>query len=41
MFFFAERLKILGHIIDEFGIAMDPHKVDSVQNWKIPTIAAY
>ena len=37
MNFFASRLKILGHIIDEKGIAMDPHKVDSVVNWKVPT----
>ncbi|KAJ8456367.1 hypothetical protein ONZ51_g12171 [Trametes cubensis] len=37
MNFFATRLKILGHVIDEHGIAMDPHKVDSVANWKVPT----
>ena len=37
MNFFASKLKILGHIVDEEGIAMDPHKVDSVQNWKVPT----
>jgi hypothetical protein len=37
MQFFAEDLKILGHIIDERGIRMDPHKVDKVVNWKTPT----
>ncbi len=35
--FFASKLKILGHIIDDKEIAMDPHKVDSVVNWKVPT----
>jgi hypothetical protein len=34
---FANRLKILGHIIDDDGIVMDPHKVDKIQNWKVPT----
>jgi len=37
MQFFAERLKVLGHIIDSEGILMDPHKVDKVMNWKTPT----
>ena len=37
MNFFTSKLKILGHIIDEKGIAMDLHKVDSVVNWKVPT----
>ncbi len=37
MNFFAEKLKILGHVIDQHGIAMDPHKVVSVANWKVPT----
>ena len=37
MQFFANELKILGHIIDEKGIRMDPHKVDKVTNWKTPT----
>ncbi|EJD38758.1 DNA/RNA polymerase [Auricularia subglabra TFB-10046 SS5] len=34
---FAKELKILGHIVDERGIRMDPHKVDTVANWKVPT----
>ena len=37
MQFFAEELKILGHVIDDKGISMDPHKVDKVLNWKAPT----
>ena len=37
MQFFAEELKILGHIIDDRGISMDPHKVDKVLNWKAPS----
>lgn len=37
MHFFAQKLKILGHIIDQYGIVMDPHKVDSIANWKVPT----
>lgn len=32
-----DELKILGHIIDERGIRMDPHKVDKITNWKTPT----
>ncbi|KAJ8457109.1 hypothetical protein ONZ45_g18448 [Pleurotus djamor] len=35
--FFAKELKILGHIVDDDGIRMDPHKVDSVVAWKTPT----
>ena len=37
MQFFAEELKILGHVIDDKWISMDPHKVDKVLNWKAPT----
>ncbi|KAJ2911785.1 hypothetical protein MD484_g8628, partial [Candolleomyces efflorescens] len=35
--FIAHELEILGHIIDDDGIRMDPHKVDSVLKWKTPT----
>lgn len=28
------KLKILGHVIDKQGIRMDPHKVDTMANWK-------
>ena len=37
MQFFADELRILGHVIDDRGISMDPHKVDKVTNWKSPT----
>ena len=37
MQFFANELRILGHVIDDKGIRMDPHKVDKVVNWKTPT----
>jgi hypothetical protein len=30
-------MKILGRIVDDDGIRMDPDKVDSVVNWKTPT----
>lgn len=33
---FQSELKILGHIVDDNGIRMDPHKVDSIRNWKVP-----
>ena len=36
MQFFTEELKILGHVVDNNGISMDPHKVDKVLNWKVP-----
>ncbi|KAG9222581.1 hypothetical protein CCMSSC00406_0000541 [Pleurotus cornucopiae] len=35
--FLEKELKVLGHIVDESGIRMDPHKVDAVVNWKTPT----
>jgi hypothetical protein len=34
---FQSELKILGHVIDDHGIRMDPAKVDSVAAWKTPT----
>ncbi|KAF8694387.1 hypothetical protein RHS03_08195, partial [Rhizoctonia solani] len=37
MQFFARELILLGHVIDEKGIRMDPHKVDSIEKWKTPT----
>jgi hypothetical protein len=40
MQFFAEKLHILGHIVDSKGIQMDPYKVDSVLNWKPPNTKA-
>ncbi|GJF00986.1 polyprotein, partial [Phanerochaete sordida] len=35
--FLCSELKILGRIVDDHGIRMDPDKVDSVVNWKVPT----
>jgi Reverse transcriptase (RNA-dependent DNA polymerase) len=35
--FFATKLKILGHLIDDKGIVMDPDKVDQISKWKTPT----
>ena len=35
--FIQPELKLLGRIIDDEGIRMDPHKVDSVMLWKVPT----
>jgi hypothetical protein len=37
MQFFTKELSILGHLIDEKGIKMDPNKVDSISKWKTPT----
>nr|GAT48782.1 gag-pol polyprotein [Mycena chlorophos] len=31
------ELRVLGRIVDDRGIRMDPDKVDSVLNWKTPT----
>ena len=35
--FLPKELKLLGRVVDDQGIRMDPSKVDSVLNWKIPT----
>ena len=35
--FLCKELKILGHVVDDEGIQMDPAKVDQVVKWKIPT----
>ncbi|TFY61096.1 hypothetical protein EVJ58_g4727, partial [Rhodofomes roseus] len=35
--FLCKELKLLGRIIVNGGIQMDPDKVDSVVNWKVPT----
>jgi hypothetical protein len=35
--FIAPELHLLGRIIDDNGIRMDPDKVDNVLNWKTPT----
>lgn len=35
--FLCTEMKILGRIVDNAGIRMDPDKVDNVLNWKVPT----
>ena len=35
--FLCIEMKVLGRIVDDEGIHMDPNKVDSVLNWKVPT----
>lgn len=35
--FLQSELKVLGRIVDDQGIRMDPDKVDVVVNWKTPT----
>ncbi|THG93307.1 hypothetical protein EW026_g7894 [Hermanssonia centrifuga] len=35
--FLQPELKVLGRIVDDGGIRMDPDKVDSVLHWKPPT----
>ncbi|KIK53994.1 hypothetical protein GYMLUDRAFT_249892 [Collybiopsis luxurians FD-317 M1] len=35
--FLLKEFKVLGCIIDEKGIRMDPHKVDAIVNWPTPT----
>ena len=34
---FQKELKILGHIVNNQGIRIDPHKVKSIKQWKVPT----
>jgi hypothetical protein len=35
--FLENELKILGRVVDDDGIKMDPHKVDAIEKWKVPT----
>ena len=35
--FFADRLEILGHYIDDQGIHADPVKIEKISNWPNPT----
>ncbi|KAJ3482856.1 hypothetical protein NLI96_g6704 [Meripilus lineatus] len=35
--FLEKEMKVLGRIVDDKGIRMDPDKVDNVLNWKVPT----
>ncbi|KJA13184.1 hypothetical protein HYPSUDRAFT_102402, partial [Hypholoma sublateritium FD-334 SS-4] len=34
--FLCNKVKILGRIVDDDGILMDPHKVDALIKWKVP-----
>ena len=34
---FQKEIKITEHIINNQGIRMDPHKVESIRQWKVPT----
>lgn len=35
--FLCSEVKILGRIVTDDGIKMDPEKVDRIINWKVPT----
>ncbi len=35
--FLCNKVKILGRVVDDEGIQMDPHKVDALIEWKVPT----
>ena len=34
--FFADRLHLLGHVIDDQGIHVDPEKIRGIQDWHTP-----
>lgn len=33
----SKEVKILGRVVTDDGIKMDPEKVDRILNWKVPT----
>lgn len=35
--FFQEQVSFLGHLVSEAGIAVDPEKTKTVQNWPVPS----
>jgi hypothetical protein len=37
LYFLASELRLLGQVVGSDGIHMDPEKVDSIRNWKVPT----
>ena len=34
---FKTEVSFLGHVVSESGISCDPKKIESVQNWPVPT----
>ncbi|WVZ53891.1 LOW QUALITY PROTEIN: hypothetical protein U9M48_004778 [Paspalum notatum var. saurae] len=36
--FWIDEVRFLGHVVSKGGIAMDPSKVSTVTNWKVPEI---
>ena len=34
--FFADRLPLLGHVLDDQGIYVDPEKIGGIQDWHTP-----
>ena len=34
--FFKEEIKYIGHIISKKGIAVDPEKIKTIMEWKVP-----
>ncbi|WVZ84540.1 hypothetical protein U9M48_031566 [Paspalum notatum var. saurae] len=37
--FWIDEVRFLGHVVSKGGIAVDPSKVSTVMNWKVPKIA--
>ena len=35
--FFASRIEVLGHIIDDEGLKPDPEKIAKIEAWTTPT----
>ncbi len=36
--FFKRQVEYLGHIIDGYGIRVDPKKIEAVSKWETPNI---
>ena len=35
--FLGQEMKVLGHVVDDHGIHMNPDKVNALSKWKTPT----